>query len=69
MEFQDKIEERIKQYVISRTKVTDAEYDTHLSKNGICSLTKPRSTYGRLYYRVDCDMDAVIYCLVKLTTY
>lgn len=61
MEFQDKIEERIKQYVISRTKVTDAEYDTHLRQEWYLFADEAKK-YGMVDYiiGVDCDMDAVI---------
>ena len=61
MEFQDKIEERIKQYVISRTKVTDAEYDTHLRQEWYLFADEAKKC-GMVDYiiGVDCDMDAVI---------
>lgn len=61
MEFQDKIEARIKRYVISRTKVTDVEYDTHLRQEWYLFADEAKK-YGMIDYiiGVDCDMDSVI---------
>lgn len=61
MEFQDKIEARIKRYVISRTKVTDVEYDTHLRQEWYLFADEAKK-YGMVDYiiGVDCDMDSVI---------
>ncbi len=61
MEFQDKIEKRIKRYVISRTNVTDAEYDTHLRQEWYLFADEAKK-YGMVDYiiGIDCDMDSVI---------
>ena len=61
MEFQDKIEERIKNYVISRTKVTEEEYKSHMRQEWYL-LAEEAKEYGMTDYiiGIDCDVDEVI---------
>ena len=61
MEFQDKVEERIKSYVISRTKVTEEEYDKHLRQEWYLFANEAKK-YGMVDYIIgeDCDIDEVI---------
>lgn len=61
MEFQDKIEARIKQYVIDRTRVTESEYDTHLRQEWYLFADEAKE-YGMVDYIIgeDCDIDEVI---------
>lgn len=61
MEFQDKIEERIKNYVISRTKVTEEEYKTHMRQEWYLFADEAKE-YGMVDYILgtDCDIDEVI---------
>lgn len=61
MEFQDKVESRIRRYVINRTKVTEAEYDTHLRQEWYLFADEAKQ-YGMVDYIIgtDCDIDYVI---------
>lgn len=61
MEFQDKIEARIKNYVINRTKVTEQEYDTHLRQEWYLFADEAKE-YGMVdcIIGIDCDIDEVI---------
>lgn len=61
MEFQERIETRMKQYVIDRTKVTEEEYDTHLRQEWYLFADEAKK-YGMVDYiiGVDCDIDEII---------
>lgn len=61
MEFQDKIEARIKEYVIDRTKVTEQEYDTHLRQEWYLFADEAKK-YGMVDCIIgeDCDLDEVV---------
>ncbi len=61
MEFQDKIEDRIKNYVITKTKVTEEEYDNHLRQEWYLFAGEAKE-YGMVDYivGVDCDIDTII---------
>lgn len=61
MKFQNKVEERIKQYVIDRTKVTEDEYDSHLRQEWYLFADEAKK-YGMTDYiiGIDCNMDDVI---------
>ena len=61
MEFQDKIEDRIKKYVINKTKVTEEEYDNHLRQEWYLFAGEAKE-YGMVDYivGVDCDIDTII---------
>lgn len=61
MEFQDKIEERIKKYVIGRTKVTEKEYDSHVRKEWYLFANEAKE-YGMVDCIIgeDCCIDEVI---------
>lgn len=61
MEFQDKVESRIKNYVIQRTKVTEQEYDTHLRQEWYLFADEAKER-GMVDYiiGVDCDIDEVV---------
>ena len=61
MEFQEKIEARIKKYVIGQTRITEKEYDTHLRQEWYLFADEAKE-YGIVDYiiGVDCDIDEVI---------
>lgn len=61
MEFQDKVESRIKNYVIQRTKVTEQEYDTHLRQEWYLFADEAKER-GMVDYiiGVDCDIDEIV---------
>lgn len=61
MEFQDKIEARIKEYVIKKTKVTEDEYETHMRQEWYLFADEAKK-YGMVDYiiGVDCDIDEVV---------
>lgn len=61
MEFQDKIEERIKEYVINRTNVTENEYETHMRQEWYLFADEAKE-YGMVDYIIglDCDIDEVV---------
>lgn len=61
MEFQDKIEARIKDYVLERTNVTEQEYDTHLRQEWYLFADEAKK-YGMVdcIIGVDCDIDEVV---------
>lgn len=61
MEFQDKIEVRIKNYVVSRTKVTEEEYQQHMRQEWYLFANEAKER-GMVDYiiGVDCDIDDVI---------
>lgn len=61
MEFQDKIEVRIKDYVLERTKVTEHEYDTHLRQEWYLFADEAKK-YGMVDCIIgeDCDIDEVV---------
>lgn len=61
MEFQDKIEERIKDYVISRTKVTEDEYKVHMRQEWYLFADEAKK-YGMTDCIIgeDCDIDSVV---------
>lgn len=61
MEFQDKIEERIKNFVIDKTKVTTEEYEAHMRQEWYLFANEAKE-YGMVDYifGIDCDIDEVI---------
>lgn len=61
MEFQDKIEARIKNYVIDRTKVTNEDYEIHMRQEWYLFADEAKE-YGMIDYIIgdDCDIDEVV---------
>lgn len=61
MEFQDKIEDRIKEYVINKTKVTEDEYETHMRQEWYLFADEAKK-YGMIdcIIGIDCDIDEII---------
>lgn len=61
MEFNRKVEERVKQYVLSRSKVTSAEYDSKLRVEWYLFADEAKEK-GFVDYIIgeDCDVEAVI---------
>lgn len=61
MEFQDKIEARIKEYVIKKTKVTEDEYETHMRQEWYLFADEAKK-YGMVDYIIgtDCDIDDIV---------
>lgn len=61
MEFSRKIEERIKQYILSRSKVTSSEYDSKLRVEWYMFADEAKEK-GFVDYIIgeDCDIDSVI---------
>lgn len=61
MEFQDKIEVRIKEYVIKKTKVTEDEYETHMRQEWYLFADEAKK-YGMVDYIIgtDCDIDDIV---------
>ena len=61
MEFQSDIESRVKDYVISRTKVTNEEYDKHMRQEWYLFADEAKD-YGMVDYiiGIDCDIDEII---------
>lgn len=61
MEFNKKVEERIKQYIMSRSNVTNAEYDNKLRVEWYLFADEAKEK-GFVDYilGVDCDIDDVI---------
>lgn len=61
MEFQKRVEKRIKEYVLSRSKLTDEEYDNKLRVEWYLFANEAKEK-GFTDYIIgeDCDMDAVI---------
>lgn len=61
MEFQRKVEERVKQYILSRSKLTSEEYDSKLRVEWYL-FTNEAKDKGFVDYIIgeDCDIDEVI---------
>lgn len=61
MEFNRKVEERVKQYIISRSKVTSSEYDSKLRVEWYLFADEAKEK-GFVDYIIgeDCDIDSVI---------
>lgn len=61
MEFSNKVEERIKNYVISRTKVSEEEYEKHTRQEWYL-LADEAKEYGMVDYIIgtDCDIDDIV---------
>ena len=61
MEFQRKVEERVKQYILSRSKLTSEEYDSKLRVEWYLFANEAKSK-GFVDYIIgeDCDIDEVI---------
>lgn len=61
MEFQDKVEARIKSYVLSRTKITEEEYDARLRQEWYLFADEAKR-YGMTDYiiGIDCDIDEIV---------
>lgn len=61
MEFQKKVEERVKQYIISRSKLTSEEYDSKLRVEWYLFASEAKDK-GFVDYIIgeDCDIDEVI---------
>ena len=61
MKFQEKVEERVKQYILSRSKVTSKEYEDKLRVEWYLFADEAKE-YGMVDYIVgiDCDIDEVI---------
>ncbi len=61
MEFQGLVESRIREYVISRTKVTEDEYDEHLRREWYLFADEAKN-YGMVDFiiGVDCDLADII---------
>lgn len=61
MEFQKKVEDRVKQYVISRSRLTSSEYDSKLRIEWYLFADEAKEK-GFVDYIIgeDCDIDAVI---------
>ena len=61
MEFQKKVEERVKQYILSRSKLTSEEYDSKLRVEWYLFASEAKDN-GFVDYIIgeDCDIDEVI---------
>lgn len=61
MKFQDKVEARIKEYVLSRTQITPAEYDKRLRQEWYLFAADAKK-YGMVDFivREDCSIDAIV---------
>jgi ATP-dependent Clp protease protease subunit len=61
MKFQRKIEERVKEYIISRSRLTDSEYDSKLRVEWYLFADEAKEK-GFVDYIIgeDCDMDTII---------
>lgn len=61
MEFQKKVEERVKQYILSRSKLTSKEYDSKLRVEWYLFASEAKDK-GFVDYIIgeDCDIDEVI---------
>lgn len=61
MEFQKKVEERVKQYILSRSKLTSEEYDSKLRVEWYLFASEAKDK-GFVDYIIgeDCDIDEVI---------
>lgn len=61
MKFQDKVEARIKEYVLSRTQITPAEYDKRLRQEWYLFAADAKK-YGMVDFIVgeDCSIDAIV---------
>lgn len=61
MEFQNRVEDKIKEYVLERTKITSDEYDEHLRKEWYMFANEAKEL-GVTDYIIgsDCDMDEVV---------
>lgn len=61
MEFQKKVEERVKQYILSRSKLTDEEYNSKLRVEWYLFADEAKEK-GFVDYiiGVDCDINAII---------
>lgn len=61
MEFQRKVEERVKQYILSRSKLTNEEYDSKLRVEWYLFASEAKDK-GFVDYIIgrDCDIDEVI---------
>lgn len=61
MEFQKKVEERVKQYILSRSKLTSEEYDSKLRVEWYLFASEAKDK-GFVDYIIgeDCDIDGVI---------
>lgn len=61
MEFQKKIESRIKQYIVSRSKITDEEYDSKLRVEWYLFADEAKEK-GFVDYIIntDCDIDEIV---------
>lgn len=61
MEFQRKVEERVKQYILSRSKLTSEEYDSKLRVEWYLFASEAKNK-GFVDYIIgeDCDIDEVI---------
>ena len=61
MEFQRKVEERVKKYVISRSKITSEEYDSKLRVEWYMFADEAKEK-GFVDYIIgeDCDIDEVV---------
>lgn len=61
MEFQKKVEERIKKYILSKSKITEEKYDSKLRVEWYLFADEAKEC-GMVDYiiGVDCDIDAVI---------
>lgn len=61
MEFQKKVEERVKQYILSRSKLTSGEYDSKLRVEWYLFASEAKDK-GFVDYIIgeDCDIDEVI---------
>ena len=61
MEFQIKIDERIKQYVLSRSKLTAEEYDKKYTKEWYMFADEAKENgFVDFIVGVDCDIDAIV---------
>lgn len=61
MEFQKKVEERIKQYILSRSKITSEEYDSKLRIEWYLFADEAKDKgFVDFILGEDCDIDAVI---------
>ena len=61
MEFQIKIDERIKQYVLSRSKLTAEEYDKKYTKEWYMFADEAKENgFIDFIVGIDCDIDAIV---------
>lgn len=61
MEFQKKVEERIKQYILSRSRITSEEYDSKLRVEWYLFADEAKDKgFVDFILGEDCDIDAVI---------